>query len=178
MNQTQVTFRAPSVIDTEAVHAFLAGLSANAQYQRFFTGLGSVSPSLVRELVTVSPRQEVMIATLGPAVIGHAMASKTRDNQAVELGVVVAEGHRGRGVATRLMRTLIEHAVLAGASRVRLDVLCENLLVLDWVRRSFPDISFERDGHTLTGYAPLSPAVLTARDPEIDDLVEVKTVPA
>jgi ribosomal protein S18 acetylase RimI-like enzyme len=165
--QTQVCFRTAGPADVDAVRAFLAGLSADAQYQRFFTGLGSVSPSLVRELVTVTERQQVVLALLGAEVIGHAMASATRDGAFVELGVVVADAHRGRGVATRLMRELIEHAILAGAGEVRLDVLCENQLVLAWVRRGFPDVRFERDAHTLTGRARLDPAVLASRIPEV-----------
>jgi ribosomal protein S18 acetylase RimI-like enzyme len=175
VNQTQVGFRAPCAADVEAVRAFLAGLSAGAQYQRFFTGLGSVSPSLVRELVAVNERQQVRIATLGPEVIGHAMAAMARDGRSVELGVVVADGHRGRGVATRLMRELMEYAVLAGVGRLRMDVLCDNQLVLDWIRRGLPGTVFERDGHTLTGYAPLNPDVLA--DPALVEHAEPVPVP-
>jgi GNAT superfamily N-acetyltransferase len=153
--QTQVRIRTPCEADTEAVHAFLAGLSANTQYQRFFTGLGSVSPSLVRDLTAITPNQQVVLASIGPEVIGHAMAATNRDG-AIELGVVVADGHRNEGIATRLVRALIERSVLAGACRLRFDVLCENQVVLDWIRRSLPGTTFERDGYTLTGNAPLS----------------------
>jgi GNAT superfamily N-acetyltransferase len=172
--QTQVRVRLAGAADAEAVRAFLAGLSTDAQYQRFFTGLGSVSPSLVRELVTVTPRQQILLATLGDEVIGHAMASATRDGRSVELGVVVAEAHRGHGLATRLMRALIEHLILTGAAdRLRLDVLCENQLVLDWIRHRLPDTTFERDGYTLTGYTPLDPALLgSADDPAPAQVVE------
>jgi ribosomal protein S18 acetylase RimI-like enzyme len=159
--QTQVRIRTPCATDKEAVRAFLAGLSANSQYQRYFTGLGSVSPSLVRDLTAVTPRQQVVLATCGPEVIGHAMASTNKDG-AVELGVVVADGHRRQGVANRLVRTLLERAVLAGMGRLRLDVLCENQLVLDWIRRGLPGTRFERDGYTLVGYAPLTLALVTS----------------
>lgn len=155
MIQTQVRIRTPCETDAQAVHAFLAGLSPNSQYQRFFTGLGTVSPSLVRELTTVTPRQQIVLATLDLEVVGHAMASVNKDG-AIELGVVVADSHRHQGIATVLMRTLIERSVLAGVETLRFDVLCENQLVLDWIRRSLPGTTFERDGYTLTGYAPLS----------------------
>lgn len=155
MIQTQVRIRTPCDTDAEAVRAFLAGLSPNAQYLRFFTGLGSVSPSLVRELTTVTPRQQVLLATYGPAVIGHAMASTNKDGS-IELGVVVADSHRHEGVGSRLVRTLVERAVLAGACRLRFDVLCENQFVLDWIRRGLPDTAFERDGYTLVGHAQLT----------------------
>lgn len=154
MIQTQVRVRQPSVTDAEAVHAFLAGLSPNAQYQRFFTGLGSVSPSLVRDLIAVTPRQQVVLALLGPKVIGHAMAT-TNSAGMLELGVVVADGHRRQGVGNGMIRALLEQAVLAGANQLRLDVLCENQLVLDWIRRGLPGTEFEREGYTLIGYAPL-----------------------
>jgi len=161
VNQTQVRIRTPCVADSGAVHAFLAGLSATSQYQRFFTGLGSVSPSLVRDLTAVTPKQQVVVATVGLEVIGHAMAATNKDG-AIELGVVVADGHRHEGVATRLVRTLIERSVLAGAGRLTFDVLCENRLVLDWIRRSLPGTTFERDGYTLTGHAPLTLALVDA----------------
>ncbi|HEU5475023.1 MAG TPA: GNAT family N-acetyltransferase [Actinophytocola sp.] len=161
MNQTQVGIRRPTEADTAAVHAFLAGLSTSTQYQRFFTGLGSVSPSLVRELIAVRPRQHVVLAVRGAEVVGHAMAA-TNSAGAVELGVVVAEEYRNRGLASRLIRTLVEQAAAAGADRLQLDVLCENDLVLDWIRRRLPDTVFERDGNTLTGYAPLHPAMVAA----------------
>jgi GNAT superfamily N-acetyltransferase len=152
--QTQVCIRPATADDADALRAFLAGLSANTQYQRFFTGLGSVSPSLVRDLIAVTPHQQVVLALTGSEVIGHAMAT-TNSAGILELGVVVADRHRGRGIGNRMIRNLLERAALAGADRLRLDVLCENTLVLDWIRRGLPDTVFERDGYSLTGYAPL-----------------------
>jgi ribosomal protein S18 acetylase RimI-like enzyme len=153
--QTQVCVRAADPADANAMRDFLTSLSTDTQYQRFFTGLGSVSPSLVRDLLTVTPRQQVMLAVCGSEVVGHGMAVLNKTG-AVELGLVVSDGHRRQGVATRLARMLIENAVLAGAEALQLDVLCENRLVVDWIRRSLPDTRFERDGHTLAGFAPLT----------------------
>jgi GNAT superfamily N-acetyltransferase len=145
------------------VHAFLAGLSADAQYQRFFTGLGLVSPTLVRQFIAVTPGQQVMLALIGPDVIGHAMCAVAADGL-IEFGVVVADCHRGYGVATRLLRALVEQAARGGADRLRLDVLCENQHVIDWIRRRVPGVRFARDGYSLTGLAPL-PAT---REPALD----------
>ena len=159
MIQTQVRIRTATEADAGAVRAFLAGLSPDTQYQRFFTGLGSVSPSLVRELVTVTPRQRILLAVVGTEVVGHAMAS-TNAVDAVELGVVVADGYRHRGLGTRLVRGLLEQVIDAGADRLQLDVLGENELVLDWIRRGLPETLFERDGYTVTGHAPLTRAMI------------------
>jgi ribosomal protein S18 acetylase RimI-like enzyme len=161
VNQTQVCIRTATPDDAEALRAFLACLSPNAQYQRFFTGLGSVSPSLVRDLITVSPRQQVVLAMLGSEVVGHGMASASA-NGAIEFGVVVGDSHRQRGIGNRLIRALIEHAVHTGSERLQFDVLCENQLVLDWIRRGLPDIRFERDGYTLTGFALLHLGLVAA----------------
>ncbi len=154
MIQTQVCIRPATTDDADALRAFLAGLSPDTQYQRFFTGLGSVSPSLVRDLIAVTPRQQVVLALVGSEVIGHAMAT-TNSAGVLELGVVVGDRHRGRGIGNSMIRNLLERAVLAGAEQLRLDVLCENQLVLDWIRRGLPETVFERDGYSLTGHAPL-----------------------
>jgi len=147
--------------DRDAVRDFLAGLSATRSTSASSTGLGSVSPSLVRDLLTVTPHRQVMLAVVGSEVVGHGMAV-VNSAGAVELGLVVSDRHRPPGVATRLARMLVERAVLAGAERLQLDVLCENRLVLDWIRRSLPDTRFERDGYTLVGSAPLNVVVLAA----------------
>jgi GNAT superfamily N-acetyltransferase len=154
VNQTQVGIRPATGADADALRAFLAGLSPSTQYLRFFTGLGSVSPGLVRDLIAVTSCQHVLLAVIGSEVVGHAMATTNRAGL-LELGVVVADGHQRRGIGNGMVRALLHHAVLAGARRLHLDVLCENRRVLDWIRRDLPDIVFERDGYTLIGHAPL-----------------------
>jgi ribosomal protein S18 acetylase RimI-like enzyme len=161
--QTQVCVRTAGERDAQAVRSFLVGLSTYAQYQRFFTGLGAVSPSLVRQLVAAMPRRHSVVAVLGNEVIAHGMAAVNAAGE-VELGVVVAEAHRRRGLATQLVRMLLDRAAAAGAGRLRMDVLCENTLVLDWIRRGLPDTEFLRDGHTLTGLTVLG-AVPVATSP-------------
>lgn len=159
--QTRIHIRLAGEADAASVRGFLAGLSPQAQYLRFFTGLGSVSPHLVRALVRETPRQEVAIALDDTAVIAHAMAT-TVESGVVEVAVVVGERHRRQGIASRLLEDLLERAAARGARRLRLEVLCENALVLDWIRRSLPHLRLERDGTTYTGYASL-PRQVTGR---------------
>ena len=154
MVHTEIRIRLAGEADAASVRGFLAGLSTETAYLRFFTGLGSVSPRLVRNLVSVTPRQDVAIALDDSAVIAHAMAT-TVEAGVVELAVVVGDRHRRQGIATRLLGDLLERAAERGARRLRLEVLCENSLVLDWIRRSLPNTRLERDGTTVTGYADL-----------------------
>jgi L-amino acid N-acyltransferase YncA len=60
----------------------------------------------------------VLVATLGPRVIGFSAISPYRDRAAyrttVESSVYVAEDAQGHGVGTVLMRDLVHHTTLAG----------------------------------------------------------------
>lgn len=144
--------------DMEPIRGFLAGLSPQAQHLRFFTGLGSVSPSLVRKLVTASERQEVVIALDDSVVIGHAVTVTVTvgdGDGVIELGVVVSDRHRRPGVATRLVGGLLERATERGAGRLQLEVLRENQVVLDWIRRRLPGTRFEPSGDTVTASTEL-----------------------
>lgn len=143
--------------DAEAVRVFLDGLSPSAQHGRFFTALGCVSPSLVRALVTSTDRRQHFVAVLGFQVIGHAMAGLTSSG-ALEIAFVVADHHQRQGIGTRLVRTLVSHAMSSGADRVVFEVLCENQPVLDWLPRVLPGTRFERSGYTMIGSAPIGPA--------------------
>ncbi len=97
-------------------------------------------------MITVTPQRLALLALDDDTVVGHVMASRVGDGVA-DIGIVVAEAYKHQGIGTRLMREL-----LAGHSltQVRCDVLNENRIVLDWLRRSLPTIHLYRDGNTTT----------------------------
>lgn len=147
--------------DRAAVRGFLAGLSLDSAYRRFFTGLGSPSSTLLRRLVDVDhERREVVLAVLGGGevvggevvggeVVGLADSSLLADGRTVELGVVVADGWQRRGLGPRLARTVLDLALARGASTVRMHALAENDRVARLVRRAWPDAVPSRDGPVL-----------------------------
>ena len=107
-----LTVRPVTPDDSAAVRDFLAGLSLDSAYRRFFTGLGSPSSTLVRHLVDVDhDRREAILAVLDGEVVGLADCTRLADGVTVELGVVVADRWQRRGLGPRLARTVLELAV-------------------------------------------------------------------
>jgi GNAT superfamily N-acetyltransferase len=142
--------------DRGAVREFLAGLSLDSAYRRFFTGLGSPSSTLVRHLVEVDhDRREAMVAVRDGEVVGLADCSRLADGVTVELGVVVADRWQRRGLGPRLARAVLEPARDRGARRVRLHALADNDRVARLVRRTWPGRVPRRDGAVLVWDLPI-----------------------
>jgi ribosomal protein S18 acetylase RimI-like enzyme len=136
--------------DRAAVRSFLAGLSLESAYRRFFTGLGSPSSTLVRHFVEVDhDRREAVVAVRDGEVVGLADCTRLADGETVEVGVVVADRWQRRALGPRLVRTVLAAARDRGARQVRLHALVENDRVARLVRRSWPGGSPTRDGAVL-----------------------------
>ncbi len=132
--------------DKDAVTRFLAGLSLDSAYRRFFTGLGTPSPSLVRKLVeTDRDARDAVVAVLedpaaGEEVLGLADYARVRDQPGtVEIGVVVADAWQRQGLGPRLATAALELARARGASRMRAHCLAENAPIARILRRAWPD---------------------------------------
>jgi acetyltransferase len=162
MEQTQLVVRVARPEDVEAVGRFLAGLSVATSYRRFLSPLHWVSPTMLRHLTSVDPaRQVVLLAWAGDVVVGHAMAvcmSKSSTGGTVDLAIVVADDHQHTGVGHHLMGALLRVLVRHGVTRVHSDVLSDNRVVLDWLRRLVPDIHFVRTGPTVEAEGALAAA--------------------
>ena len=136
--------------DRAAVHGFLAGLSLESAYRRFFTGLGSPSSTLVRHLVEVDhDRREAVLAVRDGEVVGLADCTRLTDGVTVELGVLVADRWQRRGIGPRLARAVLELAMARGARQVRMHALAENARVARLVGRTWPHARPTRDGPVL-----------------------------
>lgn len=153
---TQVVVRQARYRDGESVGGFLAGLSPISRYRRFFSGFTQAGPSLLRSLVTITPRQLVLLALDGDVVVGHVMAVCVGEHT-VDVGIVVAEAYQHRGIGDRLLRELTDTLAGFGVTDLHCDVLSENYLVLNWLHRLLPDAHFERTGPTMTVHGSLVP---------------------
>ncbi|MET8332770.1 GNAT family N-acetyltransferase [Streptosporangium canum] len=128
--------------DEERVRRFLAGLSPRTQTLRFFTGVNRPSASLVRALLVLDERRDVLLAVHGEVVVGHAMSFKGGQTD-IEIALVVADEWQGRGVGSRLARRLLRRAAVAGARTLGMDVLGDNRKVLAMVRRAWPEATMK-----------------------------------
>ncbi|MEO3814375.1 GNAT family N-acetyltransferase [Sphaerisporangium sp. B11E5] len=142
--------------DEERVAAFMAGLSPRTLTQRFFTGCSRPDRRLVRALIAAGGRRDVLLAVDGDErVLGHAMGY-LRDG-AIEIAVMVADEWQGRGIGSRLVRTLLRRAAARGAHEVGMDVMGDNRRVLAMIKRHWPGARMRVESATVEITAPLGP---------------------
>ncbi|MGD0937838.1 MAG: GNAT family N-acetyltransferase [Streptosporangiaceae bacterium] len=164
MNGTQlgITIRPACGSDGEALRRFVAGLSLQTRYLRFFAGVPKLSAAMVRRMSGLElPGREppdALVAVADGLIIGHAMASETRSPYGAavtEIGVVVADGWQRHGVGTALLLSLATRAQARGAVTLMLDVLAENRDMLAMIISRFPAAWSRRAGPYVTVYVPL-----------------------
>ena len=161
--------RRPCISDHDGIREFLIGLSPRARYLRFFSGAPPTSGAMLRILAGEGPRTDALVATSDGVIIGHAMAGDRTGpggTRLTEIGVVVADGYRGRGVGSALVRGLIARAEIRGATAVVMEVLAENRQVLTMISDHWPVSRQERSGAYITISARLQPEVPSCPGPE------------
>lgn len=143
--------------DTGAVRDFLAGLSLETAYRRFFTGIGSPTAALVGRLVATEPgRRTVIVAVAGTEVVGLADAVVLDGGRVVELGVVVADRWQRRGLGRPLCTAALRPAVAAGVPLLRAHTQPDNARVARMLRRRWPAGRPRLDDGTLVWELPLT----------------------
>jgi GNAT superfamily N-acetyltransferase len=143
--------------DLGGLRDFLAGLSAQTRYLRFFAGVPA-SAAMLRILAGQRPDADALVATRNGLIIGHAMAVDTGDPPgaaATEIGVVVADAWQGRGVGSGLIRALASRARDRGATTLVMEVMAENRRVLAMIGGRWPDARYDRSGAYVTVHAGL-----------------------
>ncbi|MFF4622576.1 GNAT family N-acetyltransferase [Nonomuraea jabiensis] len=160
MQGTQIRPARPD--DEERIRRFLAGLSLHTQTLRFFTGISTPAPGLVRTLLALDERRDALVATTGGGeIVGHAMSFKGGCAD-VEVAVVVADQWQGLGIGPRLIDVLLLRASVRGARTVGMDVLGENRRVLRLVRRLWPDAEMKVTSGSVEVTAMIDPLGLFA----------------
>jgi GNAT superfamily N-acetyltransferase len=143
--------------DAAALRAFLAGLSLDTAYRRFFTGFGKVADRFVAQLVCLDHvRREALVALAGTEIIAfadYAVLGGAPDT--VEFGVVVADRWQRRGLGPALTRDLLGLAAGRGATTVRAHTLAENARAARMLRRRWPGSRPVREDTLLIWDLPL-----------------------
>lgn len=120
--------------DTQAVQAFVSGLSARSRTLRFFRPLRELPPDLLERIVEADGRRDRVFVALERTAAGTrivALAQYAREGEArCEFALVVADEWQGRGLGRRLLYTLLEQAQRAGVTHMHGDVLRENRAML------------------------------------------------
>ena len=174
-----MTIRPPDPADLAALTGFLAGLSTRTRVQRFFAPVRPTSAMVRRACGQPGPagHADVLLATHGGVIIGHAMAADRTDagESLTEIGVVVADAWQGQGVGSALVRLLLRRAQARGVTSLSMDVLPDNRQVLAMIARHWAPARTRRDADCVTIQVglpsawsePLTPAsgVLAGRFP-------------
>ena len=113
--------------DAELERRFVASLSEQTRYFRFFYRLHELSPAMLARFTQVDYDRELALLALAPdadgpggvAIVGIARYIANLDHESAEFAVVVADAWHGRGVATQLMKALIACAKKKGPAAPR-----------------------------------------------------------
>lgn len=136
----RVDFRPIQPTDERRLKELFHAHSPSTIYQRYFSRLQSLPSEMAQRLVTLDYHDDMALVGLIP-VQGEqqlvAVARYHRDpaTQWAEIGIVVREGYRRRGIGNFLLRKLCEVAREQGIIGFHADVLAGNSGMLTLLRR-------------------------------------------
>jgi len=126
--------------DAEMEKNFIAGLSEESRYFRFFYRLHELTPQMLARFTQVDYDRELALVALAPAgtggsqkIVGVARSIRNPDGESAEFAVVVDDAWQGMGVARGLMRVLVDCARRRGLARLQGAVLRANHNMLRFV---------------------------------------------
>jgi acetyl coenzyme A synthetase (ADP forming)-like protein len=126
-----VVFRPSTDADVAPVRRFFENLTIDSQYQRFF-GLPHLNDERVRRLIAETRDSCVLLACCGPLIVGVAGFYRSPANpHAAEVAFAIADALQGRGMGTRLLERLADHARERDISVFEADVKMNNRKMLE-----------------------------------------------
>ena len=119
---------------------FVAGLSEQSRYMRFFSSTQRLSPRMLARFTQVDYDRELAVVAIegeGPqqAIVGVGRFAPLPDHDTCEFAVTVADRYQGRGLGHRLMSLIIDAAREAGYTRMTGQILGINSGMLALARR-------------------------------------------
>lgn len=132
-----VTLRSSEAKDLAAFVAAFGKLSSESRHSRFMASVKVLPEALLARAVLPSPEQDAQLVAEDEKgeIVGAGHEAILPDRRSCEFSVTVADGWRGIGLASALMRELIADARGRGLERMEGWVLSENTAMLDLARR-------------------------------------------
>jgi len=120
--------------DAEIERRFVADLSEESRYYRFFYRLHELTPAMIGRFTQVDYDRELALLALTPdasspgavAIAGVARYIANLDRESAEFAVVVADSWQGKGLGRELMKVLIACAKKKGLRTLAGTVLRAN----------------------------------------------------
>ena len=125
--------------EAEFLQAF-EGLSQEARYMRFMRIVREPDLNRVRKALASFPEGGVGVVATVPAadgidIVGSAVSVFSHDLSRCEFAITVASAFSGKGLATALMKTIIDESTRRGPEKMEGFVLAENRRMLGLARR-------------------------------------------
>jgi acetyltransferase len=150
LDGSAATLRPIRASDMELERAFVRNLSPQSKFKRFMGELKELSPEQLHAFTHPDHGRESVYVVIRSSVAGEEEIAVARymvepNGESCEFAITVADAWQGKGVAGRLMRTLIRDARVRGLKRMHGFVLGANVRMLDFVRKLGFRIEFDRD---------------------------------
>ena len=141
---TPVTVRAIRAGDREAIAAAFAELDRDSIYTRFFTYKKQLTEAELRQLTEVDFEHVVALVVVETGVDGEKLLGGGRycseqpinSARSAELAFVTADAHHGRGVASVILKHLVQIARDRSLAHLDAVVLAHNRAMLSVFQRS------------------------------------------
>jgi acetyltransferase len=129
--------------DADIERAFVASLSEQTRYFRFFYRLHELTPAMLARFTQVDYDRELALLALAPdpkapakeMIVGISRYIANHDGESAEFAVVVADAWHGRGIGTMLMQRIIACAKKRGFRRLEGIVLRANQRMLKFTEQ-------------------------------------------
>jgi acetyltransferase len=127
-NGSSVQLRPIRPEDAESIIALVKEMSPESRYFRFMHAINELSPQMVAQFTKLDyDRQMALVATDDDDdIIGLSQYVMSSDRQTGEFAISISEQWKGQGLASTLMRLLLEHAKTQGLQSLQGDVLLSN----------------------------------------------------
>lgn len=128
--------------DLEMQRAFFRSLSANTRYWRFMGPKQEISEPLLRYLTAADGKTHVafmaeVVENGRPVMVAEARyVIDAKDAETCEFALSVSDGWQGRGLATRLLALLEDHAHAKGLRRMVADALSGNTAMVELAKKA------------------------------------------
>lgn len=127
-NGSTVQLRPIRPEDAASIITLVKEMSPESRYFRFMHAVNELSPQMVAQFTKLDyDRQMALVATDNEDdIIGVSQYVMSSDRQTGEFAISISEQWKGQGLASTLMKLLLEHAKTQGLQSLQGDVLLSN----------------------------------------------------
>ena len=154
----QLVIRAACEQDAAAVREFLESLSEDSRWLRYHSPAPVIRSWMIDAVARADhDHREALLALVDGEIVGLAEWGRVQpDDPTADVGVVVDERHRRRGIARELMRHLAASGRAHGLEAFTASVLSVNRPTIAMVQDVAPVRTLSFDGPTVEVRIPLS----------------------